>query len=198
GLSQSDVAKTAAWLRSQGFSIAEIARGRTYIAFNGTAAQVEAAFHTEIHRYLVKGEWHYANASEPFLPAALAGVVSGISSLHNFSPKPRLVSPKPRLVSPKPRLTSSVTGNHFLQPGDFATIYNLTGLYSSGIDGTGQTIAVAGQTDLVTDSNGNFSDIVSFRQNSGLSTPPNLTTRLVSSDPGMLTSDIDEANLDVE
>ena len=57
GLSQSDVAKVAAWLRSQGFSIAEIARGRTYIAFNGTAAQVGAAFHTEIHRYLVKGEW---------------------------------------------------------------------------------------------------------------------------------------------
>ena len=191
GLSQSDVAKAAAWLRSQGFSIAEIARGRTYIAFNGTAARVEAAFHTEIHQYLVNGEWHFANATEPFIPAALAGVVSGISSLHNFSPKPRL-------VRPKPRVTSSVTGNHLMQPADFATIYNLTGLYNSGIDGTGQTIAVAGQTDLVTDNNGNFSDIVTFRQNSGLSTPPNLVVQLVSSDPGIVSADLDEANLDVE
>jgi len=191
GLSKTDIAKAAAWLQSQGFSIAEIAQGRTYIAFNGTARQVEGAFRLEIHSYLVNGEWHYSNATEPFIPAALAGVVSGVSSLHNFSPKPRL-------VSPKPRVTSSVTGNHFIQPGDFATIYDLTGLYNSGIDGTGQTIAVAGQTDLVTDTSGNFSDIVAFRQNSGLSTPPNLKTKLVSSDPGIMTADIDEASLDVE
>ena len=192
GLSPSDVAKAAAWLKSQGFSIAEIARGRTYIAFNGTAAQVEAAFKTQIHQYIVNGESHYANATEPSIPSALAGVVSGISSLHNFGPKPRL-------IKPQPRVTSSYSGNHFLQPGDFATIYDLTGLYNSGIDGTGQTIAVAGQTDLVTDSNGNFSDVVTFRSNSGLSAP-NLTALLIpnATDPGIVSGDIDEANLDVE
>ena len=191
GLSQGDVNKVSAWLGSQGFRIAEVARSRTYIAFNGSAAQVQVAFHTPIHQYSIRGERHYANATEPAIPTALAGVVSGIAALNNFSPNPRL-------VKPTPRLTSSVTGNHFMQPGDFATIYNVTGLYNSGIDGTGQTIAVMGQTDLFTDSNGNFTDINTFRTNSGLSTPANLTVKLISSDPGITSGDIDEANLDVE
>ena len=192
GLSRNDVAKVAAWLRSQGFSIAEIARSRTYIAFNGNSAQVEAALHTQIHYFLADGRWHFANVSEPSIPAAFAGSVSGISGLHNFGPKPKL-------TGIQPRVTSSISGNHFLQPGDFATIYNLTGLYNSGLDGTGQTIAVMGQTDLVTDTNGNFTDVAAFRANSGLSAP-NLTSLLIpnTTDPGVVSGDIDEANLDVE
>ena len=192
GLSHNDVAKVAAWLRSQGFSIAEIARSRTYIAFSGTSAQVEAAFHTQIHYFLADGRWHFANVSEPSIPAGFAGMVSGISSLHNFGPRPKL-------TGVQPRVTSSYSGSHFLQPGDFATIYNLTGLYNSGLDGTGQTIAVMGQTDLVTDTNGTFTDVAAFRANSGLSAP-NLTSLLVpnTTDPGVVSGDIDEANLDVE
>ena len=190
GLSQSDFNKIAAWLRSQGFQIVESAPSRNYIAFNGSAAQVQATFRTPIHRYSVLGEVHYANATEPSIPAALAGVVSGVRSLNNFRPKPRL-------VRPLPRVTSSATGNHFMQPGDFATIYNLTGLYNSGLDGTGQSIAVMGQTDLFTDSSGNFTDVATFRTNVGLSAP-NLRMILVTSDPGIVSGDIDEANLDVE
>ncbi len=191
-LSQNDYTKIANWLRSQGFQVVENARSRTYIAFNGSAAQVQTTFRTPIHRYAINGETHYANASEPMIPAALAGVVSGVSSMNNFRPNPRL-------VKAQPRLTSSVTGNHFIAPGDFAVLYNLTGLYNSGIDGTGQTIAIAGQTDLVTDSNGNFSDVVTFRTNSGLSAP-NLKSTLIpgSTDPGIVSGDIDEASLDVE
>ena len=184
GLSPTDIAKVGVWLRSEGFRITEISRGRNQIAFSGSATQVEDAFHTTIHYYILNGRWYFANATEPSIPAALADVVSGIASLHNFAPKPRV--------------TSSITGNHFMQPGDFATIYNVTGLYNSGLDGTGQTIAVAGQTDLVTDSHGNFTDVVSFRQNTGLSNPPNLTLRYVSGDPGIQRGDIIEANLDVE
>ncbi|MGA9566142.1 MAG: protease pro-enzyme activation domain-containing protein [Candidatus Korobacteraceae bacterium] len=192
GLGRNDVAKVAVWLRSRGFSIAEIARSRTYIAFSGTSAQVESAFHTQIHLFLADGSWHFANVTEPSIPSAFAGVVSGLTSLHNFGPMPKL-------IRPRPRVTSSYTGNHFLQPGDFATIYNLTGLYNSGIDGTGQTIAVMGQTDLVTDSNGNFTDVATFRANSGLSAP-NLTSMLIpnTADPGVVDGDITEANLDVE
>jgi subtilase family serine protease len=192
GMSVADFNKAAQWLRSQGFTISEMSRGRTYIAFDGTAAQVEASLHTQIHQYSKGGELHFANASEPALPSALASVVRGVASLNNFQPRP-----KSRIIKPNPRVTSSVTGNHFMQPGDFAVIYDLTGLYNSGIDGTGQKIAVMGQTDLVTDTNGNFTDIATFRTNSGLSAP-NITTVLVSSDPGIVSADIDEASLDVE
>jgi len=194
GLGVNDFDTIAKWLNSQGFNIVEMARSRTYIAFSGTAAQVEKSLHTQIHRYSVNGEVHYANSSEPTLPSAIAGVVQAITALNNFRPRPRS-----RIIKSNPRVTSSVTGNHFMQPGDIATIYDLARLYNSGIDGTGQTIAVMGQTDLVTDSSGNFTDVATFRSNSGLSAP-NLKTMLVAgqSDPGILQTDIDEASLDVE
>ena len=42
------------------------------------------AFHTEMHRYRVDGVNHIANAQDPQIPAALAGVVDGVVSLHDF------------------------------------------------------------------------------------------------------------------
>jgi subtilase family serine protease len=182
-LSASDIAKVTDWLQGQGFSVDETARSRSYVAFSGTAAQVAAAFGTPIHHYLVNGELHYANVSDPKLPWPLASVVTGIRGLNDFRPKPRAV---------RPRFTSS-RSEHFLAPDDFATIYNLHALYNTGIDGTGQKIAVMGQTDLV------LSDIASFRSLSGL--PASVPTVVLvpgSADPGILSDDLVEADLDVE
>src|ERR1035438_343382 len=78
GLSSSDLAKIGIWLQSEGFQIHDVARGRHWITFSGTAEQASRAFHTEIHRYVVDGQTHFANATEPSVPAALAGVVAGI------------------------------------------------------------------------------------------------------------------------
>ena len=50
-------------------------------------AQLRSAFHTQIHKYVVNGETHYANATDPQIPAALAPVVSGFVSLNNFRVK---------------------------------------------------------------------------------------------------------------
>src|ERR1700693_1335518 len=84
GLSPGDTAATVDWLRSRGFSIARASRSRTWIAFSGTAHQVEEAFHTQIHHYLVAGKSHFANATEPSIPFALAGVISGIDGLDDL------------------------------------------------------------------------------------------------------------------
>ena len=51
GSAAGDLAKIEQWLISAGFSIQYTARGRERIAFSGTAAQVETAFHTAVHRY---------------------------------------------------------------------------------------------------------------------------------------------------
>jgi subtilase family serine protease len=75
GLSANDLAKVTEWLRSQGFSVVYEARSRTYVTSSGTAAQVQAAFHTELHRYQVDGEMHFANSSDPSIPTALEPVV---------------------------------------------------------------------------------------------------------------------------
>ena len=87
GVSQHDLDKISAWLRSEGFTVEYVARGRDWLAFSGTAGQVLATFRTEIHRYRVNGEMHFAAAAEPSIPAALVPVVSGIQGFDDFYPK---------------------------------------------------------------------------------------------------------------
>ncbi|MBZ5569417.1 MAG: hypothetical protein LAN64_16400 [Acidobacteriia bacterium] len=190
GLGQNDIAQVGAWLQSQGFTVDETARSRTYVAFSGTVAQAESAFGTAIHSFTVGGEPHYANVSDPVLPSPLAQIVLAIHGLNDFRPKPRGGAGR---TSPRPRFTSSISGSHFLAPDDFATIYDLGPLYNSGIDGTGQKLAVIGQTDLI------LSDIATFRSVSGLSANvPTVVLVPGSADPGVVSGDIVEANLDVQ
>ena len=194
GLSPNDVAHIAAWLEAQGFEVTETARGRNWICFSGTAAQVRAAFQTEIHTYLLAGQQYYANAFEPAVPAALAGVVLGLHGLDNYPLRPSGVFRQVR-AEPQPYFTSSLSGNDFLAPADFAIIYDVASLYAAGIDGTGQSIAVMGQTDLYN----NGSDITAFRSASGLpAKAPQVILISGAPDPGVVSTDIFEASLDVE
>ncbi len=199
GLAQGDIDKVTTWLESEGFAVEGAPASRNMITFSGTAQQVEVALHTEIHRYNFGGEAHYSNASDPSIPAALADVVVGFRGLNNFRLKPRVT----RRTVLNPKFTSGVTGNHFITPGDLATIYDVKPLYNKGLDGTGQKIAVVGQSDVA------LSDIQEFSQAAGLPandpTPINANNSsfvgLVvpgDTDPGMQSLDIDEANLDVE
>jgi subtilase family serine protease len=185
GMSRADMDKIVGWLRAQGFAIEDVAPSRMWVTFAGNARQVESAFKTEIHQYVVNGMSHYANATEPSVPDALTDVVVGLR-LHNF----RI---KPRFHSRKAKFTSNITGNHFLVPDDLATIYDIKKAYSTGTDGTGQSIAVMGQTDIL------LSDIETFRSLSGL--PPNdpsVTLVPGSDDPGISNDDLIEADLDLE
>jgi hypothetical protein len=191
GLSPNDVSQIVSWLKAQGFSVNEIARTRRWVAFSGQARQVESAFQTTMHMYTVEGKSFYANATDPVIPAAFADVVSGFRSLHNFPLNPR---PRVRHVdATSPDFTSSVTGNHYLVPADFATIYDLGSLYAAGFDGTGQKIAVMGQTNV------QVSDVSAFRAASGLpANDPQVVIVPGSSDPGIVNGDVEEAALDLE
>ena len=204
GLSQNDAQQMAAWLKSQGFTTVDVARGRNWISFNGSAAQVQNAFGTEIHRYNVNGELHYANATAPSIPAAMSGVVTGIRGLHDFKPRPRSIR---RNSVARPYYNSSNFGD-LVAPGDIATIYDIKALYTAGIDGTGQKLAVMGQTDIY------LADITDFRTGFGLSAISCTTNAslvitacndshfqyvLGGTDPGVSTKgDVSEADLDVE
>ncbi|MGD0222288.1 MAG: protease pro-enzyme activation domain-containing protein [Terriglobia bacterium] len=192
GLSPNDIKQVVAWLQSQGFTITQTARGRTWVSFSGTAAQVQAAFQTEIHNFSFHGQTYFANASEPAVPAALADVVLGVRGLDNYRLKPRS---RVRHVKAEPDFTSAISGNTFVAPGDFAVVYDVANLYNAGIDGTNQTVAVMGQTDLY-DSG---SDVTAFRSAAGLpANSPKLELDPNSTDPGLSSGDIEEASLDVE
>ncbi len=185
GMSQNDLAKVSAWLQSQGLTVEGVSRNKNEISFSGSVGQAEYAFRTEIHKYLVNGREHFANSTDVSLPAAFAGEVLGVRGLDNFGPKPRAVK-----VSP--RFTSNQTGNHFVIPADFATIYDVP----SNVDGTGQTIAVIGQTQI------SNSDIDAFRTAANLParTSANFQTTLVPGTGAATTcsGDATEADLDLE
>src|SRR5437879_1545235 len=193
GLSQGDINKVTGWLESEGFRVESVAASRNMITFSGTAQQVESALHTEMHRYLVNGKAHFANGGEPSVPAALADVALGFRGLNDFQLKPRILGKR------NAKFTSGQTGNHFIAPPDFATIYDVNALYLQRITGAGQKIAVVGQSDI------NRSDWAAFRSNSScsgctpLSTNPSLLQIIyVTTNPGLQQTDIDEANLYVE
>ena len=187
GASLQDLARITGWLTEHGFTVNEIAVNHRQIAFSGNAGQVEDAFHTQIHRFLVGGENHIANTQDPQIPSAMAGVVSGILSLHNF----RHVSDIQSRVSleVRPRYTSGTT--HYLFPADWAAIYDLNPLYQAGTNGAGTSIAIVGRSNI------NVADISAFRAASGLPAR-NPTVILVSTNPGLVAGDQDESTLDVE
>jgi hypothetical protein len=86
GPAQSDIDAITNWLQSQGFTVGHVYPNRMVIDFSGTAATIRDAFHTEIHYLDVKGQRHLANMSDPKIPAALAPVVHGVVSMHDFKP----------------------------------------------------------------------------------------------------------------
>lgn len=189
GASDADITTLTAWLQSQGLSIAAVARGKNWIAVSGSAAQMEGAFQTEFHHFLVDGEMHFANATDPSVPAAFGPVVRGFRGLNDFRMKPK-ARPGPQL---KPDFTSATSGNHYLAPDDIATIYNINPLLSKGFTGAGQKLVVVGQTQV------KLSDIQSFRTKYGLSAndpQPMLVPN--SQDPGVSNGDLIEADLDLE
>jgi subtilase family serine protease len=192
GISAPDRNKVVSWLRAQGFTVNEVGRNGRSVTFTGSAGEIESVFHTSIHRYEVNGESFYANSTEPSVPAAMADLVLGFRALNSFRLKPR-PSSKTVNVPLSPQFTSNLTGNHFLSPSDFATIYDLNGLYANGLDGRGQSIVVVGQTEI------DLNDIRAFRNASGL--PPNDPKVVLipgSTDPGIVKDDLGEADLDLE
>jgi uncharacterized protein (TIGR03437 family) len=192
GASDADIQTISQWLRGQGMQVISVARGKSWIAVSGTAAQVEAAFQTEIHNYAVNGEAHYANASEPSVPAALGSVVKSIRGLTDFRLKPRLA----RASHLKVNYTNApFCDTYCVAPDDFATIYDVTPLYSAGINGSGQKIAIAGQIEV------NLSDIEQFRSMFHL--PANDPQPILvpgSRNPGSnsASGDLAESDLDLE
>src|SRR5579875_1325680 len=84
GPSQQDIQKIESWLSSQGFSNVKADPGNLTIRFDGSVSQLQTTFHTTYHQYEIDGQMHYAAATEPSIPSALAPVVKGFVALNDF------------------------------------------------------------------------------------------------------------------
>ncbi len=192
GLAQEDLDAITRWLEAHHFTVGYVYPNRMVIDFSGTASQIREAFHTEIHYLEARGERHIANMSDPQIPEALAPAVKGVVSLHDFRPH----------GARKPRPGYTFSGEcgipcFYPVPADFQTIYNLTPLYTAGIYGQGQTVA------LIEDSNSYGNDWSTYQKKFGLTSyGGTLTTVHPNSggnctNPGTNAND-EEADIDVE
>jgi subtilase family serine protease len=156
GPTDTDIQTITSWLQSHGFQ-AGTTKGRTVLEFSGSASQVQEAFHTTIHKYIVNEEQHWANSIDPQIPTALTPAVTGVLTLHNFLKKPQLhlvTEPAAARIIPgkKPQVTFPAQNGqpalNALAPQDYAVIYNINPTYNNGITGQGVTIGVVGRSNL--------------------------------------------------
>jgi subtilase family serine protease len=81
-----DIKTVIDWLTAHDFTVNMVYRANGVIDFSGSAQQVAATFHTQIHNLDVNGTHHIANTSDPQIPSALAPAINGIVSLNDFRP----------------------------------------------------------------------------------------------------------------
>ena len=167
GPAQEDVDTVVRWLSLHGLQVNGVYKSGLTIDVSGTAGTVREAFHTEIHKYNVNGHQHIANAGDPAIPAALAPVVVGIVSLHDFMPRAQVIKPIRNFSFPCAGCPDGFNNVEQFDeaPADLATIYNVTPLYKAKkpITGKGQRVVVLEDTDI------NSADVAKFRKSFGLS-----------------------------
>src|SRR5208282_8703 len=120
GASPRDVDTIAGWLRAHGFRVTYLYPSAMLIDFSGTAGVVRDAFHIEIHSLSVNGKSHFANMSDPGIPAALSPALEGVVSLHDFRPHPVYMRHTDYTIE---------SGYELLVPADVSTIYNFNPLF---------------------------------------------------------------------
>ena len=219
GPADSDIAALVAWLESHGLKLEQVATGRTDIAFTGTVAQLEEAFHTKIHTFqghaAKSGEatQFLSNIVDPSIPAALTPVVQGVAHLntirpvaHNIAGRPGTFDPETKRLKPtssftnpskfQPQLTSTDPSFLYLVPGDAATIYDTPTPFNANFassatvyNGSGVTIGVGGASPVVS------TVVTSYRSRFLNNTSAPTVTNV---DGATDTSDADEAYLDLE
>lgn len=187
GMAQSDLDRVQTWLQQQGFAIDRVARSKNMIRFSGNVGQVEMAFQTEMHYYKANGQTHFAPSTPLSVPTAMAGAVQAIGNMSNFRPRPLH-------VRSRGGFTSGISGGVFFAPGDIAVTYDIKPLYSAGIDGTGQSIAIVGQSAI------QASDIENFEAAAGLPKKDPVMVLVPGSGSSTVVSggDEGESDLDVE
>ncbi|HVZ84522.1 MAG TPA: protease pro-enzyme activation domain-containing protein [Terracidiphilus sp.] len=193
GMAQADLDKVEQWLQQQGFTIDEVPPSRNFIRFSGTANQLELAFQTQMHSYKTSdGQKHISPSTSLSVPSAIAPTVEGIHDLTGLRPRSSHAAAS-RLAHPDYTFNNNGTQYVLFAPGDIKVAYDINPLIQGGSDGTGQTIVIAGQSEIST------SDITNFQNAAGLTAKaPTLTLVPNTGTAAFVSGDQGESDLDVE
>jgi subtilase family serine protease len=196
GVADSDIAVVESWLQTQGFAIDSVSRSRNRIVFSGTAGLVASAFGAPLHYFKSSSasgvaETHFAPASDLSVPAALSSSVMAITNLSSFRPHPHIKFRGPQAA--RPAFTSAQNGDHYLTPGDLATIYDVTPAYNAGFTGSNQSITVIGQSGV------DLTDIANFQSAVKIAAKTPILVLVPDTGVGTVyTGDEAESDLDLE
>jgi subtilase family serine protease len=160
--SQAQAGAVQSWLRSQGFTIEYTPQNNHYVSAEGTVAQAAAAFAITFGMYSIQGLTLRSPSGDVSIPDTLAGVVSGVIGLddsaqfvhtnHTTGDAP----PPAVFISAQPCSSywGQLPATGFTDPyGAGALPYTpcgytpqqikgAYGLGSTGLDGSGQTVAI--------------------------------------------------------
>lgn len=201
-----DLSTLTDWLVSQGLSVREVAPSGIFIQVEGSAGSISIAFDTDL-RYIQRTATpgiapRIAATREPAIPSAFGALVESITGLsgeeahplHDITGVPITGVPAADLSNRVAPRANQAPASHYITPNDFTRIYGIDAVYNSGIDGTGQAVAIIGRSRVLAADINNFATFASRPARL-----PNVIVPSSGTDPG-LTGDGDqaEATLDVD
>jgi pseudomonalisin len=204
GPTANDLATVSSWLTSQGLKIDSVSPSALMIRASGTIATVGNAFHTSFGAFGVGDRQRLSVVSEPLIPAVLSPVIRSVHGLTEaqYEPQSRFSIHELPATGVRPQLTTTDDGvtSYLITPNDFAVIYDIAGVYSSGNQGATigskvQHVAILGKSRV------EAADITNYETLAGLpSAQPSVV--LAGTDPGVATGTnvgfASEATLDVD
>jgi subtilase family serine protease len=158
------VKSVANYLRGHGLVVGATAENNFYVEASGSAAAVEKAFHIGINTYRYRGKTYQANDSDPSVTSSGGGniaFIDGLNTAAGYQPDIRRAAEAgpatsvvydvlcgdmttSKTVSFTDQTSQTYTG--FIPCGydgdQLQKAYGVDGLVSSGIDGSGQTVAI--------------------------------------------------------
>jgi subtilase family serine protease len=148
-----DLSALTDWLVSQGLSVTEVAPSGIFIQVEGSAASISTSLDTDL-RYIEHSATsgippRIAATRDPAIPSAFGTLVQSIAGLSAEEAHPlHYVTSIPitdlsRRIAPR---ADAAPASHYITPHDFARIYGIDPVYNSGVDGTGQTVAIIGRS----------------------------------------------------
>lgn len=201
--SNHSIAQLVHYLQSFGITVDKVYPDNLDITVTGTAAELNAAFATQLRDYTRNGQHFHRPAWKYVLPGELSSLVLAVPGLSNepgaFRPhlaqvgRGPLANEAPAAVKwPTSGTASGVPQQYTV--GDVANFYDINPLYRQGIQGRGQTIGI------MTLANFNESDAYSYWNQIGLKVRPNRITKVLVDGGTPVQPGVgdDETSLDVE
>lgn len=133
-----NVAKVSKYLTNAGMQVTHIPSNNAFIQVSATVAQVQALFKTKIQRYSLNSKTYYSNDSAASVSSDIAGMVTGVSGLDNFTQ-----------IVPAASVAMSTTNAY--TPQQIQRAYGVDKFLQQNINGQNQTVLILLDGDLPID-----------------------------------------------